>query len=48
MKKISIITLSLSVFLLIASGFLIWLEATYPVLHIPRMVIGSIVVLGLP
>lgn len=48
MKKISIITLSLSVFLLIASGLLIWLETTYPVLHIPRMIIGSIVVLGLP
>lgn len=48
MKKISIITLSLSIFLLIASGLLIWLEATYPILHIPRMVIGSIVVLGLP
>jgi len=48
MKKYSIITLSISLLLLIASGLLIWLEGTYPVLHIPRMIIGSIVVLGVP
>ena len=48
MKKISLVTLSVSLFLLIASGLLIWLESRYPFLHIPRMIIGSIVVLGLP
>lgn len=48
MKKISLITLSVSLFLLIASGLLIWLESRYPFLHIPRMIVGSIVVLGLP
>lgn len=48
MKKYSIITLTLSVILLVASGLLIWLESRYPALHIPRMIIGSIVVLGVP
>lgn len=48
MKKISLVTLSVSAFLLIASGLLIWLESQYPFLHIPRMIVGSIVVLGLP
>jgi uncharacterized membrane protein len=48
MKKYSIITASVSLFLLVISGLLIWLESTYPVLHIPRMIIGSIVVLGVP
>lgn len=48
MKKIPLIALLLSLFLLIASGLLIWLESRYPFLHIPRMIVGSIVVLGLP
>lgn len=48
MKKISLVTLSVSLFLLLASGLLIWLESQYPFLHIPRMIVGSIVVLGLP
>lgn len=48
MKKFSIITLSLSLILLIGSGLLIWLESRYPSLHIPRMIIGSIVVLMVP
>ena len=48
MKKYTIITLALSLFLLIGSGLLIWLETQFPVLHIPRMIIGSIVVLFVP
>ncbi|MCB9807266.1 DUF1616 domain-containing protein [Candidatus Peribacteria bacterium] len=48
MKKYTIITLSLSLLLLIGSGSLIWFEGNFPVLHIPRMIIGSIVVLGVP
>jgi len=48
MKKYTLITLSLSLLLLIGSGLLIWLEAQYPSLHLPRMIIGSIVVLGIP
>lgn len=48
MKKYTIITLALSLLLLIGSGLMIWLESRFPVLHIPRMIIGSIVVLGVP
>ncbi len=48
MKKYTIITLALSLLLLIGSGLMIWLEARFPILHIPRMIIGSIVVLGVP
>jgi hypothetical protein len=48
MKKYTIITLALSLLLLIGSGLMIWLESQIPVLHIPRMIIGSIVVLGVP
>lgn len=48
MKKFSIITLTLSLILLIGSGLLIWLESRYPSLHIPRMIIGSLVVLLVP
>jgi uncharacterized membrane protein len=48
MKKFSIITLSLSLILLIGSGLLIWLESRYSSLHLPRMIIGSIVVLMVP
>lgn len=48
MKKYSIITLAISLILLVASGLLIWLESQYPILHIPRMIIGSLVVLGVP
>lgn len=48
MKKYTIITLALSLVLLIGSGLMIWLESRFPLLHIPRMIIGSIVVLGVP
>jgi len=48
MKKYTIITLTISLFLLIISGLLIWLESRYPILHMPRMIIGSLVVLGIP
>lgn len=48
MKKYTIITLIISLILLIGSGLMIWLESRFPVLHIPRMIIGSIVVLGVP
>lgn len=48
MKKYTIITLSLSLIFLIGSGLLIWFESQFPLLHIPRMIIGSIVVLGVP
>ncbi len=48
MKKYTIITLALSLLLLIGSGLMIWLESRFPILHIPRMIIGSIVVLGVP
>lgn len=48
MKKYTIITLSISLFLLIVSGFLIGFEDRFPILHIPRMIIGSMIVLGVP
>lgn len=48
MKKYTIITLSLSLIFLVGSGLLIWFEAQFPFLHIPRIIIGSIVVLGVP
>jgi uncharacterized membrane protein len=48
MKKYTIITIVISLLLLIGSGLMIWLESRFPVLHIPRMIIGSIVVLGVP
>lgn len=48
MKKYTLITLGASLLLLITSGLLIWLESRYPILHIPRMIVGSIVVLGVP
>ena len=48
MKKYTIITLAISLLLLIGSGLMIWLESRFPALHIPRMIIGSIVVLGVP
>ena len=48
MKKYTHITLGASLLLLITSGLLIWLESRYPILHIPRMIVGSIVVLGVP
>lgn len=48
MKKYTIITLALSVLLLIGSGLLIAFESRFPSLHLPRMIIGSIVVLGVP
>lgn len=48
MKKYTIITLAISLLLLIGSGLAIWLESRFPALHIPRMIIGSIVVLGVP
>lgn len=48
MKKYTFITLGLSLIFLIASGVLIWFESRFPILHIPRMIIGSLVVLGVP
>lgn len=48
MKKYTSLTLALSLIFLVASGLLIWLESRFPFLHIPRMIIGSLVVLWIP
>ena len=48
MKKSTLILVSVSVLLLIFSGLMIWFEGQYPVLHTPRIIIGSLVVLLLP
>lgn len=48
MKKYFLVTLTISLALLISAGFLIFLESRFPALQIPRMVVGSIVVLLLP
>lgn len=48
MKKYTIWTLTFSFILLLLSGLLIVFEAQYTVLKIPRMIIGSIIVLFIP
>lgn len=48
MKKYTIITGSISLFLLLLTAFLIWWEPRWDFLHLPRIIIGSLAVLGLP
>lgn len=48
MKKSTLLVALLSAILLIVTGLCIWGESRLSWLHMPRMIIGSIVVLGLP
>lgn len=48
MKKSTILLVCISLVLLILSGLTLWLEGQHSSLHIPRMIIGSLVVLLLP
>lgn len=48
MKKSTLFVVITSLILLIVTALCIWGEAQLSWLHIPRMVVGSIVVLGLP
>lgn len=48
MKKYAQLSLILSVILLVLAGVCIWWEKYYPFLHLPRMIVGSFVVLLVP
>jgi uncharacterized membrane protein len=48
MKKSTLIYLCLSLFLLLFTGLAIWGETQYTWLHMPRIIVGTIVVLFLP
>ena len=48
MKKSTLFLLILSLILLVVTGVCIYGEAQFSWLHMPRMIVGSLVVLGLP
>lgn len=48
MKKSTLIYLSLSLLLLLFTGIAIWGEAQYAWLHMPRIIVGTIIVLFIP
>lgn len=48
MKKSTLAHFSLSLFLLVFTGIAIWGEAQYTWLHMPRIIVGTIIVLFMP
>lgn len=48
MKRYTLVTTLITVLLLSMTGLMIWLEGEHSWMHMPRMIIGSIVVLFVP